>query len=104
MYTWGKDWTGVGASQDNRHSVPTRIPIPGPTLTVAGGGGGSNTTHALLRPDHETLPIGGVSRPPTGKFLGSKGLQGEPTVAPYAPPEAGPNSILGQRYGPAIIP
>ena len=25
-------------------------------------------------------------------------------VAPYAPLTAGPNSTLGQRYGPAIIP
>ena len=104
MYTWGLDWTGVRASQDHRHSVPTRIPIPGPTLSVAGGGGGSNTTHALLSPDPETLPMGEVSRPATGEFLGAKGLQGQPTVAPYAPLTAGPNSPLSQRYGPAIIP
>ena len=38
--------------------MPTHIPIPGPTLSVAGRGGGSNTTHALLSPDPETLPIG----------------------------------------------
>ena len=49
---WGK------ASQDRRHSVPTHIPIPGPTLSVAGRGGGSNTSHALLSPDPETLPMG----------------------------------------------
>ena len=61
--------TYLKASQDNRHSVPTYIPIPGPTLSVAGGGGGSNTTHALLSPDPETLPIGEVSRPATGGFL-----------------------------------
>ena len=72
MYTWGLDWTGVRASQDNEHSVLTRIPIPGPTLSVAGGGGGSNTTHALLSQDTETLPIGGVSRPATGEFMGTK--------------------------------
>ena len=30
-------------------------------------------------------------------------LQGQPTVAPYAPITAGPNSSLSQRYGPAII-
>ena len=30
-------------------------------------------------------------------------LQGQPTVAPYAPLTAGLNSSLGQRYGPAII-
>ena len=71
---------------------------------MAGGGGGSNTTHALLSPDPETLPIGGVSRPATGEFLGTKGLQGQPTVAPYAPLTAGPNSSLSQRYGSAIIP
>ena len=70
---------------------------------MADGGGGSNTTHALLTPDPETLPIGGVSRPATGEFLGTKGLQGQPTVAPYAPLMAGPNSTLSQRYGPAII-
>ena len=71
---------------------------------MADGGGGSNTTHALLSPDPETLPIGGVSRPATGEFLGNKGLQGRPTVAPYAPLTAGPNSTLSERYGPAIIP
>ena len=71
---------------------------------MAGGGGGSNTTHALLSPDPETLPIGGVSRPAAGEFLGTKGLQRRPNVAPLAPPTAGPNSTLSQRYGPAIIP
>ena len=71
---------------------------------MAGGGGGSNTTHALLSPDPETLPMGEVSRPATGEFLGTKQLQGRPTVAPYAPLTAGPNSTLSQRYGPAIIP
>ena len=104
MYTWGEDWTGVSASQGNRHSVPTRIPIPGPTLSVAGGGGGSNTTHALLSPDPETLPIGGVSRPATGEFLRTKELQGQPTVACNAPSMASPNSSLNERYGPADIP
>ena len=39
---------------------------------MADGGGGSNTTHALLSPDPETLPIGGVSRPATGEFLVTK--------------------------------
>ena len=71
---------------------------------MAGEGGGSNTTHALLSPDPETLPIGGMSRPATGKFLGTKGLQGQPTVATYAALTAGPNSALSQRYGPAFIP
>ena len=71
---------------------------------MAGGGGGSNTTHALLSLDPETLPIGEVSRPATGEFLVVKGLQGQPTVAPYAPLTAGLNSSLSQRYGPANIP
>ena len=71
---------------------------------MAGGGGGSNTTHALLSPDPETLPIGRVYRPATGEFLGTKVRQGQPTVAPYAPSTSGPNSSLSQRYGPAIIP
>ena len=71
---------------------------------MAGWGGGSNTTHALLSPDPETLPIGGVSRPATGEFLGLKVLEGQPTVAPYAPSTAGSNSSLSERYGPAIIP
>ena len=47
---------------------------------------------------------GGVSRPATVKFLETKALQGQPTVAPYAPSMAGHNSSLSQRYGPAIIP
>ena len=71
---------------------------------MAGGGGGSNTTHTLLSPDPETLPIGEVSRPATGEFLGIKILQGQPTVTPHAALTAGPNSSLGQRYGSAIIP
>ena len=71
---------------------------------MAGGGGGSNTTHALLSPDPETLPMGDMSRLATGEFLGTKWLQGQPTVAPHAPLAAGPNSPLSQRYGPAIIP
>ena len=71
---------------------------------MAGGGGGSNTTHALLSPDPETLPIGEVSRSATGEFLGTKGLQGQRTAATYAPLTAGPNSSLSQRYGPANIP
>ena len=70
---------------------------------MAGGGGRSNTTHALLSPDPETLPMGEVSRRATDKFLGTKGLQGQPTVAPSAPLTAGPKSSLSQRYGPAII-
>ena len=71
---------------------------------MAGGGGGSNTTHALLSPDPETLPIRKVSRPATGEFLQVKRHHGEPTVAPYAPLTASLNSTLSQRYGPAIIP
>ena len=70
---------------------------------MADGGGGSNTTHALLSPDPETLPMGEVSRPATSEFLRTKMLQGKTTVAPYAPLTAGPNSSLSQRYGPAII-
>ena len=70
---------------------------------MAGGGGGSNTTHALLSPDPETLPMGELFRPATGEFLGTKELQGQPTVAPHSPLTAGPNSTLSQSYGPAII-
>ena len=35
--------------------------------------------------------------------VANQGLQGQPTVAPYAPLTAGSNSSLSQRYGPAII-
>ena len=70
---------------------------------MANGGGGSNTTHALLSPDPETLPMGEVSRTATGEFPAANGLRGQPTVAPYAPLTASPNSSLSQRYGPAII-
>ena len=34
----------------------------------------------------------------------TKALEGQLTVAPYAPLTAGSNSPLSQRYGPAIIP
>ena len=44
-----------------------------------------------------------VFRLATGEFLRTKGLQGQPTVAPHAPSTAGRNSTLDQRYGPAII-
>ena len=71
---------------------------------MAGGGQGSNTTHALLSPDPETLLIGEVSRPATGEFLGTKELQDHPTVAPHAPLTIGLKSPLTQRYGSAIIP
>ena len=71
---------------------------------MAGGGGGSDTTHALLSPDPETLPIGEVFRPATREFLETQALEGKPTVASYASPTAGPNSSLSQRYGPAILP
>ena len=70
---------------------------------MAGGGGGSNTTHALLSPDPETLPMGEVCRLATGEFLGTKGHQGQLTVAPHAPSATGLNSPLSERYGPAII-
>ena len=70
---------------------------------MAGGGGGSNSTHALLSPDPETLPMGEVSRTATGEFLETNTLEGQPTVAPHAPLTAGPNFSLSQRYGPAII-
>ena len=71
---------------------------------MAGGGGGSKTTHALLSPDPETLPIGEVSRQATGAFLVTKSLQSQPTVVAYARLMAGPNSLLSQRNGPATIP
>ena len=64
---------------------------------MAGRGGGSNTTHALPSPDPETLPIGGVSSPATSEFLGTKNLQGQLTVAPYAPLEASSNLYLSWR-------
>ena len=71
---------------------------------MADGGRGSNATHALLSPDPEALPMGGVSYLATGEFLETKMLQGQPTVAPYAPSTAGPNTTLSERYGPANIP
>ena len=71
---------------------------------MAGEGGGSNTTHALLSPHPETLPKEEVSRLATGEFLETKLLQGQPTVVPHAPPTAGLNSPLSQRYGLAITP
>ena len=71
---------------------------------MAGKGGGSNTTHALLSPDPETLPIGGVSRPATGEFLGTKRLQGLLTVAPIVPFTAGPNPPGARDMAPPSSP
>ena len=71
---------------------------------MAGGGGGSNTTHALFSPDPETLPKEEMSRSATGDFLVPEVLSSQPTMAPYAPLTAGPNSSLSWRYGPVIIP
>ena len=71
---------------------------------MADGGGGSNTTHALLSPDPETLPMGEVSHLAKGEYLETKVRQGQPTVAPHAPLTASPNSSPSERYGPAIIP
>ena len=71
---------------------------------MAEGGGGSNTTHALLSPDPETLPIGEVSRPATGEFLGTKELQGQPTVTPYAPLTAGLKSLSEPEIWPRHYP
>ena len=51
---------------------------------MAGGGGGSNTTHALLSPDPETLPMGEGVSPATGEFLGTKMPQGKLTAAPHS--------------------
>ena len=70
---------------------------------MAGGGGGSNTTHALLSPDPETLPKGEVSRPAKDQSRGTKSFQGRLTISPHAPLTASRNSPLSQRYGPAII-
>ena len=70
---------------------------------MAGRGGGSNTTHALLSPDPEILPMGEVSHLLTGEFLVTKMLQGQLTVASHAPLMAGQDSPQSQRYGPAII-
>ena len=47
---------------------------------------------------------GRLFRPATGEFLGTKMLQGVPTVAPHAPFTAGPNFTLSWRVGPANIP
>ena len=71
---------------------------------MAGRGWGSNTTHALLNSDPETLPIGEMSRPATGEFLETKRLQGQLMIVPYAPSMAGLNCSLSQRYGAALVP
>ena len=52
---------------------------------MAGRGGGSNTTHALLSPDPETLPMGEVSRPATGEFLVTKGPKANRQWLPLLP-------------------
>ena len=94
----------VRASGDNRPSASTHIPIPGPTLSVAGQGGGYNITHALLNLDPETLPKGGGVPPSRRRVLVS---QGAPRLTDGGFPcslDGRSNCPLSQRYGPAIIP
>ena len=71
-----------------------------PTLSVAGRGGGSNTTHALLSPDPETLPIGEGVPPSHRRFPGNQGTPG--------PANSGsPCSLNGRSqlpFGPEIRP
>ena len=45
-----------------------------------------------------------MSRSAKGEFLGPKVLRSQPTMAPYDPSTASPNSSLSQRYGPTTIP
>ena len=85
---------GERASQDNRHSVPTHIPIPGATLSVAGRGGGSNTTHALLSPDPETLPIGKGVAPSHRRLPGNQ-------AAPRPTDSSSPRSLSGRSQPPS---
>ena len=60
---------------------------------MAGGGGGSNTTHALLSPDPETLPMGEVSRPATGEFLGTKDSKANQQWLPMLPERQVPTPL-----------
>ena len=78
--------------------APSSDPPP-PALQAAGVLRGVNGEPKPLH--YRRIPVWGAG---VYEFLGTKGLQGQPTVAPYAPLTAGPNSTLSQRYGPAIIP
>ena len=60
---------------------------------MAGGGRGSNTTHALLSPDPETLPIGEVSCPATGEFLEAKVLKANRQWPPMLPQRQVPTPL-----------
>ena len=71
---------------------------------MAGRGRGSNTTHTLLNPDPETLPMKKLYCLATGEFLGTKMLPGEPTLVLHASLLAGPDAPLSRRNGPPIIP
>ena len=82
---------------DSSRACPTGLAGPEPSGTHNDPG---QHFHRTLKP----CQLGRVSRPATGEFLGTKVLQGQPTVAPYAPLTAGPKSPLSRRCGPAIMP
>ena len=73
---------------DSSRACPTGLAGPEPSGTHIDPG---QHFQGGVPPSHRRVP-------------GTKGLQGQPTVAPHAPLSAGPNSSLSERYGPAIIP
>ena len=67
-----------------------------PSQWLAGAGAQTQPIPCSIR-TLKPCQQGRVSRPATGEFLGTKWLQGQPTLAPYAPLTAGPNFPLRQR-------
>ena len=98
--------TGLGYG--HHRPVDTQSPLISqsqvrPSQWLAGAGAQTQPVPCSVR-TLKPCQWGRVSRPATGEFPGPKWLQGQLTVASYAPLTAGPNSPLSQREGPAFIP
>ena len=67
-----------------------------PSQSLAGAGAQTQPMPYSVR-TLKPCQQGRVSCPATGEFLGTKGLQGQPPVAPYAPLTASSNFALSQK-------
>ena len=107
---WPYPWTHVGTPSHLGHMDRVAATIPsqahaGEAQEAPDIGQWEGQDVPLVRPSSCNVK-GGIpsSRRYLPTYLGTRQLQGQPTVTPHAPSMAGPNAPLSQRLGPAIIP